>query len=115
MGSSLRETSAQYAHIQEAPTVRGKKRAEEEVRVSQQATPIGIVAHCARFAVGPEHNCSTVPPKSSPRSRSKVSRWARHFERRVCSRVCSGGGFFPLGSRPMVTVKENGGREKPRV
>jgi hypothetical protein len=40
MGSSLRETSAQYAHIQEA--ARGKKRAEEEARVSQQATPIGI-------------------------------------------------------------------------
>jgi hypothetical protein len=44
----------------------------------------------------------------------KFTRWGGHFERRVRSRVCSGGGFCPLGSRPIATVKENGGREMMR-
>ena len=78
--------------------------------------------HSVQSKVGPKLNrdhrgapnfCSTVPPGSSPRSRSKFTRWPRHFERRVRSRV-SAADFFPLGGRPMVTVKKNGGREKQR-
>ena len=41
-----------------------------------------------------------------------VDCWARHFERRVRSRVCSGGGFFPAGRQADRDGEGNGGREK---
>ena len=41
--------------------------------------------------------CSTVPPGSSPLARSKFTRWGRHFESRVRSRVWAGAGIFPAG------------------
>jgi hypothetical protein len=92
--------------------MRGKKRAEEEVRVSQQATTIGIVTHCARFAVGPAQLLAV--RQGAPHVRQKFARWARYFESRVRSRVCGGGGFFSAGQQVDRNGEGNGEREKQR-
>src|SRR5713226_6641256 len=93
-GSSLRETSAQYAYIQAGADGQRKRRREEEVRVPQQATRMELL-HTVHVCGRPRaESCSTAPQGSSPLARSKVSRWAAHFERRVRSRVCGGCGIF---------------------
>ena len=57
MSSSLSRDECKYALTQEAPTVRGKKRAEEEVRVSQQATTIRNRCTLCTVCLRPRHNC----------------------------------------------------------
>ncbi len=94
-GSSLRETSAQYAYIVAGADGQRKRRTEEEVRVRQQATRMELlhtVHVCGRPR--PESSSTACPAREFPRSRSKLSRWARHFERRVRSRVSGGWGIF---------------------
>src|SRR5713101_5372612 len=60
-GSSLRETSAQYAYIVAGADGQRKRRTEEEVRVRQQATRIGNCCTLCTFAVGPEQNLVRLP------------------------------------------------------
>jgi hypothetical protein len=65
------------------------------------------------FAVGSEQKLR--PPRQGvPTHLLKSSHLAALRKGRVRTRVCSGGGFFPLGSRSVETVKETADGEKTR-
>src|SRR5882724_3253844 len=87
-----------------------KGRAEEEVRVSQQATPIGIVAHCARLRSAP-HNLFNRPAREIPHVPVQKLPVGPATSRDEC---VAGAGIFSAGLQAGSDGEGNGGREKTR-